>query len=241
MLEVEDLVVSYGGSTALWGVSLAAASGETVAMVGPNGAGKTSLMHALGGLVPIAGGRVRLAGEDITRLPAHARAVRGLALCPEGRRLFGSLNVYENLLAGAHTCRDRRRLGVRLERVHTLFPRLAERRQQAARTLSGGEQQMLAIGRALMAEPRLLLLDEPSLGLAPIVAREVFGAIGQVRADGVTVLLVEQNVQDSLAVANRGYVLENGRIRLTAPAADLLASDDLRTSYLGLGEAPASS
>jgi branched-chain amino acid transport system ATP-binding protein len=238
MLDVEDLVVSYGGSTALWGVSLAVASGQTVAMVGPNGAGKTSLMHALGGLVPIAGGRVRLAGEDITRLPPHARAVRGLALCPEGRRLFGSLNVYENLLVGAHICRDRRRLGGRLERVLTLFPRLAERRQQTARTLSGGEQQMLAIGRALMAEPRLLLLDEPSLGLAPIVAREVFGTIGRIHADGVTVLLVEQNVLDSLAVADRGYVLENGRIRLTAPATDLLASGDLRKSYLGLGEAP---
>jgi branched-chain amino acid transport system ATP-binding protein len=234
VLSVEDLVVAYGGSTALWGVSLEVRANEVVTIVGPNGAGKTTLMHAIAGIIPVVQGRIMLAGADVTMVPPHKRPGLGIALSPEGRRLFGTMTVIENLRAGAHSCRSRVELHRRLDRVLTLFPRLAERRSQIARTMSGGEQQMVSIGRALMAAPRLLLLDEPSLGLAPIIQREVFRAVGEIRAAGLTVLLVEQNVQDSLSIADRGYVLENGHVRLEATACALLADPWMRRAYLGL-------
>ena len=237
MLRVENFVVAYGGSTALWGVNLDVRTNEVVTIVGPNGAGKTTLMHGIAGIVPVAQGRIFLDGYDITAVPAHLRPGIGIALSPEGRRLFGGMTVLENLRVGAYSCRNRAEVSRRLDRVFALFPRLQERQRQEAITMSGGEQQMLAIGRALMAGPRLLLLDEPSLGLAPIIQRDVFQAVEEIRSAGVTVLLVEQNVHDSLSIADRGYVLENGRIRLEATGSALLADPWMQRAYLGLDDA----
>jgi branched-chain amino acid transport system ATP-binding protein len=234
MLEVRGLDVFYGEAQALWGIDLEVADGEVVCIVGPNGAGKTTLVHAVAGMLPIATGSVRIAGAELAGRPAHVVCRAGVAIVPEGRRIFGSLTVRDNLDLGAFRPEARPSHAESLDWVHSLFPRLAERAGQGAASLSGGEQQMLAIGRALMARPRLLLMDEPSLGLAPVIVDEVFDVIGEINSAGVSVLLVEQNVQRALEIANRGFLLSEGRIRLQGTAEELLASDELRRTVLGV-------
>ena len=233
LLDVQDLRGGYGRVEVLRGVSLQVHEREIVALLGSNGAGKTTLNNVLSGLVPASAGRVLFDGQDLTR--AHPRRVvqAGLIQVPEGRRIFPNLSVIENLELGSYA-RGRERRATTLERVLGIFPRLAERRTQLAGTMSGGEQQMLAIGRALMAEPRLLILDEPSLGLAPLMVEELFGLIGRLHAEGLSLLLVEQNVAQSLDIADRAYVLENGSLRFSGTPAQLLGSDELRLAYLGL-------
>jgi branched-chain amino acid transport system ATP-binding protein len=235
VLDVEGLQVRYGQVTAVWSVSVTVASGELVAVIGPNGAGKTTLVNAVAGLIPAGQGRIHFLGRDVTLLPSHRRAALGLCLCPEGRKLFPDMTVEENLRLGAYTCRHRVEANGRLGKVFALFPQLAARRAQLARTLSGGEQQMVALGRALMARPQLLLLDEPSLGLAPIVVAELFRAVREIHEAGTTVLMVEQNVRQTLEIADRGYVIETGRIALTGTGEALLADAHMREAYLGLG------
>ncbi|BAS27486.1 ABC transporter ATP-binding protein [Limnochorda pilosa] len=234
LLEVEGLRVTYGGVEAVRDLSLSVETGEVVALLGANGAGKSTTLRALSGLVRPAAGRIRLEGRDLARVPAHEIVELGVAHVPEGRRVFGTLSVEENLNLGAYT---RRRLRGAVEearaRVYRLFPRLEERRHQLAGTLSGGEQQMLAIGRGLMARPRLLLLDEPSLGLAPKLVREIFRTVREINRQGVTVLLVEQNARMALRLAHRGYVLETGRLALGGPAAELRQDPRMREAYLG--------
>jgi branched-chain amino acid transport system ATP-binding protein len=233
LLDVSGLKSGYGRVEVLRGVDLHVDAGEIVALLGSNGAGKSTLNNTVCGLVPASAGAVRFDGADLTR--AHYRAVvqAGLIQVPEGRRVFPNLTVLENLELGAYA-RARARRTANLDRVFTTFPRLAERRAQKAGTMSGGEQQMLAIGRGLMAEPRLLILDEPSLGLSPLLVEEMFALIGRLHADGLSVLLVEQNVAQSLAIAQRAYVLENGTLRFAGAPAELLASAELRRAYLGL-------
>jgi branched-chain amino acid transport system ATP-binding protein len=233
LLDVRDLRGGYGRTEVLRGIDLALQPGEIVALLGSNGAGKSTLNNIVCGLVPPWSGRVRFDGHDITG--AHHRAVvrAGLIQVPEGRRIFPNLDVRENLELGAYARARERRAG-NLERVFALFPRLRERIGQKAGTMSGGEQQMLAIGRGLMAEPRLLILDEPSLGLSPLLVEELFELIARLHADGLAVLLVEQNVGQSLAIAQRAQVLENGSMRFTGTPAELLASDTLRRAYLGM-------
>ncbi|HET9823514.1 MAG TPA: ABC transporter ATP-binding protein [Burkholderiaceae bacterium] len=233
LLEVSDLRAGYGRVEVLRGVSLAVGAGEIVALLGSNGAGKTTLNHTLSGLVPARGGTVRFDGVDLTG--AHSRRVvqAGLIQVPEGRRIFPNLSVRENLELGAYA-RARAQRERNLERVYAAFPRLAERAQQKAGTMSGGEQQMLAIGRGLMAEPRLLILDEPSLGLSPLLVDEMFALVHRLHDEGLAILLVEQNVGQSLEIAERAYVLENGQLRFAGTPAELLASDELRRAYLGL-------
>jgi len=233
MLEVAALQVAYGDATALWDVSLAVEEGELVAVVGPNGSGKTTLINAIAGLLPARGGTLRFRGEDLTRLRAHEVSSRGIAIVPEGRRLFTGMTVEENLELGCYAPAARTARDARLERVYAIFPVLRARRRQAAGTLSGGEQQMAAIGRALMAGPRLLLLDEPSLGLAPTIVERVFEVIVELHRAGTAVLLVEQNVAKTLAVADRAYVLSEGRIVSAGPPARLLAEPEIRSAYLG--------
>jgi branched-chain amino acid transport system ATP-binding protein len=235
MLEVADLVVAYGAVEALHGVSLSVAKGEIVTLVGANGAGKTTLLRAVSGLVAPASGRISLDGESLVGRPAHRIVAKGVAHVPEGRRIFTGLSVRENLDLGAYVVHSRRETAERLERVTALFPRLKERMDQMGGTLSGGEQQMLAIGRAMMARPRLLLLDEPSLGLAPLLVQEIFREIVRInREEGTTILLVEQNANLALATASRGYVLETGRVVLVGPARDLLEDPQVKAAYLGL-------
>ena len=234
MLEVTGLEVRYGSVTAVKGISLEVAEGEVVAIIGPNGAGKTSTLRAITGLVPTAGGRVVFRGTDVSRWKAHRIVTLGLGHAPEGRRLFPQMTVMENLRMGAYRRRGPAEIGCTLARVEELFPRLAERRVQLAGTLSGGEQQMLAIGRALMAEPRLLVLDEPSFGLAPMIVREIGRIVRSInRERGVSVLLVEQNARMALGIAARAYVLETGRVALSGPSATLVESPHVRAAYLG--------
>jgi branched-chain amino acid transport system ATP-binding protein len=233
MLEAERLQVAYGDAIALWDVSLTVAERELVAVVGPNGSGKTTLVNAIAGLLPVRGGRLRFGGEDLIPLPSHAISSRGIAIVPEGRRLFGGMTVEENLEIGCYTPAARAARGASLERVYQMFPVLRTRRRQAAGTLSGGEQQMVAIGRALMAGPRLLLLDEPSLGLAPAIVDRVFEVVEALHRAGTAVLLVEQNAGRALRVASRAYVLAEGRIVTEGPAARLLAQPEIRSAYLG--------
>jgi len=233
MLDVEGLHVTYGDAPALWDVSLRVAPEELVAVVGPNGAGKTTLVNAIARLLPIRGGRVRLDGVDVTRAGAHEIGRHGVALVPEGRRLFGGMTVEENLDIGCYRRQARRARDESLARVFAMFPILGERRRQRAGSLSGGQQQMLAVGRALMARPRLLLFDEPSLGLAPAVVDHLFEIIRAIHADGVSILLIEQNVVKALEVAGRAYLLEEGRILAEGPPAELLARSHLRQAYLG--------
>ena len=242
MLAITDLHAGYGRIEALHGVDLSVATGEIVALIGANGAGKTTLLMSICGNPRAAAGRVLLAGEDITQLPTHRLARLGLAHCPEGRHIFPRMSVLENLQLGAVVA-EPHHFGDDLDRVLTLFPRLKERLDQRGGTLSGGEQQMLAIARALMSRPRLLLLDEPSLGLAPMVCRDIFQLIARVnREEKVTVFLVEQNAYHALKLAHRGYVMVNGRITLSGSGADLLANPEIRAHYLEGGiVAPATS
>jgi len=238
LLEIRDLDVRYAHIQALKGVSLEVAEGEIVALLGANGAGKTTLMRAISGLLRPHAGQITLRGAPIQRTSADSIVRLGISQVPEGRRVFPTLSVAENLRLGAYT-RPAAEAAQTLEQVWQMFPRLLERREQLAGTLSGGEQQMLVIGRALMARPKLLLLDEPSLGLAPIIVRDIFRSLRQIRQQGMTVLLVEQNARMALKLADRGYVLETGRIRLEGPAAQLLASPEVQASYLGHGAATA--
>jgi branched-chain amino acid transport system ATP-binding protein len=233
LLQIDGLASGYGRVEVLRGIDLEVRAGETVALLGSNGAGKSTLNNTVSGLVSAWRGTVRFDGRDITR--AHSREVvqAGLIQVPEGRRVFPNLSVLENLELGAYA-RARESRSENVERVYATFPRLAERREQAAGTLSGGEQQMLAIGRGLMAEPRLLILDEPSLGLSPLLVEELFALIARLHAQGLAILVVEQNVAQSLAIASRAYVMENGTIRFNGTPAELLATDELRQAYLGL-------
>lgn len=233
LLTVEDLQVNYGLIRAIKGVSFEVQEGEIVSLIGANGAGKTTIMHALSGLHPKAGGRVTFAGEDITAIPAHKLIPMGMAQVPEGRRIFGELTVEENLRLGAYTRRDKAGIAADAEEMYGYFPVLKERARQVAGTLSGGEQQMLAMARALMSRPRLLLLDEPSMGLSPKYVNQIFDMIGEVNRRGTTVLLVEQNAKKALSIAGRAYVLEIGRITKTGTGEELLSDDDIRRAYLG--------
>ncbi len=237
VLAVEEVTVQYGAIRAVSGVSFDVAAGELVALIGPNGAGKSSTLRAVAGLVPLAGGDVRLEGRSLRRVAPHALPRRGLVLVPEGRRIFGEMTVGDNLALGAYV-RSRAEAAEQLARVLELFPILGERVKQPAGTLSGGEQQMLAIGRALMARPKVLLLDEPSLGLAPVVVRQLFDLLRRLHAGGVTVLLVEQNARMALEVADRAYVLQTGRVVASGAASDLAASDEVRARYLGVAQPP---
>jgi branched-chain amino acid transport system ATP-binding protein len=234
MLEISHLDAFYGDAQALWGVSLDVHSGETVSVLGPNGAGKSTLVHAIAGLHGARRGRIALDGADVTTLPPHRVCGHGVATVPEGRRVFPAMSVYDNLCLGAYRRRARAEYRQTLRQVCELFPRLAQRTDQLAGSLSGGEQQMLAIGRALMAQPRLLLLDEPSLGLAPVVIDEVFEAIEAINARGVSVLLVEQDVDRALEIARRGYLLAEGRVVASGPSEQLRDSHEVRRSVLGL-------
>ena len=233
MLEVSDLQVSYGAIKALDGISFAVPQGRIVALLGANGSGKTTTLRAITGLAAPGGGRIVFEGRELQRLPTHEIVRGGIAMVPEGRRIFANLTVYENLLLGAYFRRDQPALARDLDLIYDTFPRLAERRTQAAGTLSGGEQQMLALGRALMSRPRLLLLDEPSLGLAPLLVKEVFHIITRLNQRGVTILLVEQNAAAALKIAHHGYVLEVGRVVLEGSGAELLANPQLQEAYLG--------
>jgi len=233
LLEVSNLRVSYGGINAVKGIDFAVGAGELVTLIGANGAGKTTTLRALTGLVRPAAGRVRYNGADITALPSHQLVRRGIALVPEGRGVFAQLTVDENLAMGAYARSDEAAISADRDRVFTLFPRLAERRRQTAGTLSGGEQQMLAIGRALMSRPRLLLLDEPSMGLAPLMVQKIFETVRAIAATGVTMLLVEQNAKLALEICSRGYVMESGEITLHDNARALLANPQVRRAYLG--------
>lgn len=232
MLEVRGLEVHYGGICAVKGVDLDVAAGEKVALIGANGAGKTSTLKAIARMLP-ARGSVTLEGEDIGHAPAHILVRRGLALVPEGRGVFARLSVLENLEMGAYVRDDSAAIAADIERVFSLLPRLKERAGQTAGTLSGGEQQMVAIGRALMSRPRILLLDEPSMGLSPIMVDTVFDVIREVASQGVTLLLVEQNARLALSLCDRGCVMDSGRITLSAPAAELLDNPAVRAAYLG--------
>ena len=234
MLEVRDLDVNYGRIRALQGVSLDVAEGEIVALIGANGAGKSSTMNAISGVVRAAAGEIRLDGQDLVGFPAHRIVRRGVVQVPEGRLIFAGLTIEENVRLAAAAAHDRRGEGKGLERVLDLFPMLRHRLKDRGSGLSGGQAQMLALARGLVAAPRLLLLDEPSLGLAPVAAIEVFDLISKLRGGGVTVLLVEQNVRRALAIADRGYVLESGRITLEGEAKELLGHERLVRSYLGI-------
>ena len=233
LLEVAGLEVAYGGIRAVKGIDLVVEERQLVCLIGANGAGKTTTLKAICGLVPTRGGAVRYVGEEITGTPSFRLVERGLAMVPEGRGIFRQLTVVENLAMGAFVRKDRESVRRDLERVFELFPRLAERRGQSGGTLSGGEQQMLAIGRALMSRPRLLLLDEPSMGLAPLLVQRIFETVRRISAEGVTILLIEQNARLALEIAHRGYVMESGTITLSGPAADLLADSKVREAYLG--------
>jgi branched-chain amino acid transport system ATP-binding protein len=233
MLEIEHLEVAHGDAVAVWDVSLRVGAGDLVSVVGPNGAGKTTLIDAIAGLLPVRSGTIRLDGRDLASIPAHELCRHGIALVPEGRRLFAGMTVEENLEIGCYAPPARAQRSRSLERVHTIFPVLRERRRQLAGSLSGGQQQMVAIGRALMAMPRLLLLDEPSLGLAPQIVDQVFEVVASIHADGVAVLLVEQNIVQAFAIAARAYVLELGRIVAEGAPAALAQDARIREAYLG--------
>ena len=234
LLELRGVEVAYGDLPALRGVSVSVEEGETLSVVGANGAGKTTMLRAISGLMRPRAGQILLYGERLDSLPSHAIVERGVVQVPEGRKIFPSLTVLENLELGSYVAAAKARRREGLGEVFGLFPRLKERERQAAGTMSGGEQQMLAIGRALMARPRVLMLDEPSLGLAPIIVKEIFRIIGEINRLGTTVLLVEQNTRQALALSRRGYVLENGRVVLEGSGADLLGNEHVKRAYLGM-------
>ena len=233
MLEVKDIDVFYGDARALFGLSLQVRQGEVVTLVGANGAGKTTTLRAISGLRPVARGDIVFEGGSLVGVPAHRRAELGIALVPEGRELWPQLTVRENLELGAYGKAARKHLSESLDRVHELFPLVGERARQVAGSMSGGEQQMVAIARALMTRPRLLMFDEPSLGLAPVVSSQVFQIIRRLHAEGLTILLVEQNLRKALELADRGYVVETGSISMEGAAADLLTDPAIRSAYLG--------
>ena len=233
LLELAGLEVAYGGIKAVKGIDLVVEKGELVCLIGANGAGKTTTLKAICGLVPTHGGAVRYEDREITGTPSYRLVERGLAMVPEGRGIFRQLTVTENLAMGAFVRNDREAVRRDLERIFELFPRLAERRSQPGGTLSGGEQQMLAIGRGMMSRPKLLLLDEPSMGLAPLLVQKIFETVRKISAEGVTILLIEQNARLALEIANRAYVMETGTITLYGPAAELLADPKVREAYLG--------
>ena len=233
MLEVKDLQVYYGVICALKGISFEVNEGEIVSLIGANGAGKTTMMQSVVGMIPKKSGSVIFDGKDISKMPCHKIVQLGMTQVPEGRRIFQELSVYENLMMGAYTVRNQQRFKEDLESVFERFPRLAERRNQIAGTLSGGEQQMLAMSRALMIRPKLLMLDEPSMGLAPILVDQIFEIIKQLHDQGTTILLVEQNASKALEIADRAYVLETGNITLSGTGAELANSDEVRKAYLG--------
>lgn len=233
MLEVKDLEVYYGMIQAIKGVSFEVNEGEVIALIGANGAGKTTILHTITGLLSPKKGSVKFEGKEITKIPAHKIVSLGMAHVPEGRRVFAELSVYQNLKMGAYTRKDKAEVEETLATVYKRFPRLEERKNQLAGTLSGGEQQMLAMGRALMSHPRIILMDEPSMGLSPILVNEIFDIIQSVSASGTTVLLVEQNAKKALSIADRAYVLETGNIVMSGEAHVLLEDDSIRKAYLG--------
>ena len=233
MLEVKDLQVSYGMIQAIKGVSFEVNQGEVIALIGANGAGKTTILHTVTGLLAPKAGSIMFEGQDITKIPAHKIVSMGMAHVPEGRRVFAQLSVYDNLKMGAYTRTDKNEIEESLEMVYKRFPRLEERKNQMAGTLSGGEQQMLAMGRALMSKPKIILMDEPSMGLSPIFVNEIFNIIQEVSASGTTVLLVEQNAKKALSIADRAYVLETGNIALEGDAKILMNDDSIKKAYLG--------
>ena len=233
MLEVKDLEVYYGMIQAIKGISFEVNQGEVIALIGANGAGKTTTLHTITGLLSPKKGSVMFEGTDITKIPAHKIVSMGMAHVPEGRRVFAELSVYENLKMGAYTRKDKNEIEESLANVYKRFPRLEERRNQMAGTLSGGEQQMLAMGRALMSKPKIILMDEPSMGLSPIFVNEIFDIIQAVSESGTTVLLVEQNAKKALSIADRAYVLETGKITMSGNAKDLLEDEEVKKAYLG--------
>ena len=233
LLEIKDLEVFYGMIQAIKGVSFQVNEGEVIALIGANGAGKTTILHTVTGLLEAKKGSVFFDGKDITKTPAHKIVSMGMAHVPEGRRVFANLSVYQNLRMGAYTRKDKQEIEETLKTVYKRFPRLEERKNQLAGTLSGGEQQMLAMGRALMSHPRIILMDEPSMGLSPIFVNEIFDIIKEVSASGTTVLLVEQNAKKALSISDRGYVLETGKIVLEGRSEDLLNNDAIKKAYLG--------
>ena len=233
LLQLQNLQISYGGIQAVKGIDLDLWAGELVCLIGANGAGKTTTLNAIAGVLPLAGGDILYAGDRMNTVPAHKRLRKGIALVPEGRGIFTRLTVEENLRMGAYTRNDKAAIEADLERVYTMLPRVKERLHQVAGTLSGGEQQMVAIGRALLSRPKLLLLDEPSMGLAPLVVEKIFEVVQSVAREGVTILLVEQNANLALEFAQRGYVMESGKITLTGTGEELLADPKVREAYLG--------
>jgi branched-chain amino acid transport system ATP-binding protein len=233
LLKVENLVIHYGAIQAIRGISFEVAEGEIITLIGSNGAGKSTTLHAISHIIKKTAGKVFFAGKDITSLPPDKIVAEGLVQVPEGRRIFANLSVRDNLEMGAYIRRDRNNIKNDMEMVFGLFPRLKERLHQIAGTLSGGEQQMLAMGRSLMASPRLLLLDEPSMGLAPILVDEIFSVVKRINKAGATILLVEQNAYKALGLAARGYILETGQIVKSGPASDLMKDDAVRAAYLG--------
>ena len=233
MLEVKDLEVYYGMIQAIKGISFEVNKGEVIALIGANGAGKTTTLHTITGLLSPKKGSVMFERKDITKIPAHKIVSMGMAHVPEGRRVFADLSVYENLKLGAYTRKDKENLNKDLESIYERFPRLAERKNQSAGTLSGGEQQMLAMGRALMSKPSIILMDEPSMGLSPILVNEIFDIIESISKSGTTVILVEQNAKKALSIADRAYVLETGKIVTSGKASELLEDDSIKKAYLG--------
>jgi len=233
LLEVKNLEVYYGVICALKGISFHVNEGEIVSLIGANGAGKTTMMQSTVGIIPKRGGQVLFDGQDITKTPCHKIVKLGMTQVPEGRRIFQELTVYENLMMGAYTMKDQQEFKTELDKIYDLFPRLAERRKQIAGTLSGGEQQMLAMSRALMSKPKLLMLDEPSMGLAPILVDQIFNIIKELHAAGTTILLVEQNASKALEISDRAYVLETGSITLSGTGRELMNSPEVQKAYLG--------
>lgn len=233
MIKIDNLVVAYGGIEALKGISLEVPSGKIVTLVGANGAGKSTTLKSIVGLVKPKSGSIDYEGTDLTKLNTELMVEKGIALVPEGRRVFADLTVLENLKIGAYRRKDAKGIAEDLEKVYSLFPRLKERTWQLSGTLSGGEQQMLAIGRALMSRPKLIMMDEPSLGLAPIIVKELFGIIKKINEEGMTVLLIEQNANAALKIADIGYIMETGKITLSGSGQELLANDEIKKAYLG--------
>ena len=233
MLEIKDLEVCYGVIRAIKGISFEVNQGEVIALIGANGAGKTNILHTITGLVPAKSGSILFEGKELTKTPAHKIVSMGMAHVPEGRRIFQQLSVLENLKLGAYTRKDKNEIAQSLKMVYERFPRLEERKNQVAGTLSGGEQQMLAMGRALMSKPRIILMDEPSMGLSPLLVTEIFDIIKVISESGTTVLLVEQNAKKALSIADRAYVLETGNITLSGKASDLMNNESVQKAYLG--------